>query len=116
MPTLNIIRDLDDNEYHSYVGHNASDNWNLIDNAKQNDIWFHIKDRPSAHVILVNENNLKINKIPKTVVKHCAMICKQNSKFDLIKNIKIIYTEIKNVKKADIVGSVHIENAKYIVI
>jgi len=112
MPTFNTIRDSNDVEYGYFIGHNAIDNWNLIDNAKQNDIWFHIKDHPSPHIVLNNENDIKINKIPKSVIKHCALICKQNSKLVRLKNITIIYTEIKNVNKSDIIGSVHVRNTK----
>ena len=42
----------DNNEYIIQIGKNKNENWELIDNASNTDIWFHIEDQPSCHVVL----------------------------------------------------------------
>jgi predicted ribosome quality control (RQC) complex YloA/Tae2 family protein len=100
-----MLEFLFDDIYKVYVGESAQDNWDLIDKASQNDLWFHLESFSSPHVI-VTVDNPKI-KIPKTVLKYAAQLCHEHSKYKLIKNIKVIWTEIKNVSKAIKVGSVY---------
>lgn len=96
------------------IGSNAKDNWDMIDNAKQNDIWFHLEDHPSAHVILVvPTETTKIKDVSKMTLKHCANFCKKNKENK--DELSVIYTEIKNVTKADKEGSVHTTNCKTII-
>src|SRR5687768_4490993 len=100
----------DETVYTIRVGDNAQDNWDLVDESSQNDIWFHVDNHPSCHVVLnVGERRQSPH---KTVLNYCAALCKEGSKVSNHKNIKIIHTEIKNVKKADIVGSVFTKNTK----
>jgi len=100
-------------EYHDIifeanVGKNAQENWDLISNASQNDIWFHLgSGMPSPHVILKIPNNFSLKKIPKQVIYWCANLCKSNSKYSDIKKVTVIYTEIKNVSKGNTIGSVY---------
>lgn len=102
----------DDTQYKIRVGENAQENWDLIDDASQNDIWFHVSDHPSCHVVLSIDDNKTYPH--KTVINHCASLCKEGSKVSNRKNIKIIYTEIKNVKKGDKTGSVSTKNTKIV--
>jgi predicted ribosome quality control (RQC) complex YloA/Tae2 family protein len=96
------------------IGQTAEENWKLIDNANQNDLWFHIKNNPSCHVI-INTNGL--NKVDRRVIVKGACVCKENSsKFKSLKKIEIIYTQIKNIKKTNKVGSVITSNTKSIII
>lgn len=101
-----IIEKIIDNqtnfEYEAKIGKNAQENWDLIDGASPNDIWFHLKDHPSSHVIL----SVGSEKPSRNVIKACCVFCKQHSKMNSLKNITIIYTEIKNVSKSNTVGSV----------
>lgn len=103
-----------ESQYGTYkirIGENAIENWRLIDDSKQNDLWFHVENHPSCHVVLSCESN---NNIHKSVINHCAYLCKEGSKLKVNKSVKIIYTEIKNVKKADKIGSVTTKNTKHI--
>lgn len=98
-----------------WIGENAQDNWDIIDRADDNDIWFHLADYPSAHVILRTEN-ITINKISKRTFTQCALQCKRNSKI-LQQNkskARVIYTQIKNITKGDKLGSVYTKAKKYI--
>jgi predicted ribosome quality control (RQC) complex YloA/Tae2 family protein len=98
-------------EFDIYIGKSAEENWALIDDSSENDIWFHLDDLPSSHVVL-KTNNIKIKEFNKATLIKCASLCKENSKYSGQKNIPVIYTLIKNVQKADTVGSVTTSSTK----
>jgi predicted ribosome quality control (RQC) complex YloA/Tae2 family protein len=89
------------------IGTSAEENWQIIDGASNEDIWFHLDEYSSSHVIL-NTKNLKLKDFNKQTFIHCASLCKQHSKYKNTKNIEIIYTQIKNIKKGNTIGSVEI--------
>ena len=88
------------------IGGSAKENWNLIDSSKQNDIWFHLEHVSSPHVVLQIPSDIDLTNISKQTLIHCAVECKNYSKYKGVKKINVIYTEIKNVKKTDVEGSV----------
>lgn len=92
--------------YNVIIGQNAQDNWNIIDNALPQDVWFHLQDFSSPHVILKNHEFLRITLIPKWLLIECGIVCKKRSSHKKDKNIDIIYTFVKNIKKGVDVGSV----------
>lgn len=97
--------------YNIRAGESAQENWDLIQASNQNDMWFHVKNNPSCHVVLT----VNPKKGPhKTVINFCAALCKEGSKQKENNNVIIIYTEIKNVKKCDKVGSVTTKNVREI--
>ena len=99
----------DSYKYTIRVGESAQENWDLIDSSKQNDLWFHVENNPSCHVVLSAESG----KTPhKSVINYCAALCKDGSKLKNNKNVNIIFTERKNVKKADTTGSVTTKNTR----
>lgn len=101
-------------KYRIRIGQNKEDNFVLLDDSNENDIWFHVEHIPSAHVILTNEELLKINRIPRQVYKRCASICKNNSKVKNMKRCQIMYAYVKNVAKTDIIGQVNVNEYKLI--
>ena len=94
----------DSNEYTIIIGKNKQDNFNIIDDAFDTDIWFHVDGEPSSHVIL--KNDAKMRDKPKQVNKRCAYLCKINSKSKTQKECAVIYTSISNVTKKEVVGQV----------
>lgn len=88
------------------VGKNAQDNWDLVRNAKQHDLWFHVKSSPSAHVILDQ------NFITPENIKECALLAKTHSKLKTLSSVNVIYCEVSNIRKGVEVGEVHIKNNK----
>jgi len=96
-------------EYVIYIGKNKSENWSLIDAAVESDIWFHVKDVPSCHVILKCSSKLK--DVPRAVLTRCCILCKKNSP-KCNPNSEIIYASLKNVKKGQYEGSVLVTNNK----
>jgi len=112
------------------VGTCAQDNFDIIDISEPDDIWFHVRDGSSCHVIgrlsgiakgdrelsgdnLLSQDNAKIQvdeKLDKKtihkIIKQGALLCKQESRYKSTKNLAIIYTKLRNVQKTSIIGSV----------
>jgi len=114
------------------VGSNSQENWKLIDDSDSFDLWLHVNNNPSCHVIIKEKlskdldskesdskesdsNQLANFNYPIDVIKVASAYCKSHSKY---KNTKcsIIYTIIENIKKGKSIGSVITKNEKYITI
>lgn len=88
------------------IGQNKEENDKIITEADQTDIWFHLANFPSCHVII------KCNKkfpIDKEMIYYCATLVKENTKYKNFKKIKINYCPIKNIKKTNEKGKVIIK-------
>jgi len=75
------------------LGKNEKGNIELLKNAKKNDIWMHLKDMPSAHIIIKTDKK----NIPEEVLKFGAKLCVEfsaSSKGSFL----VDYTKRKNVK------------------
>lgn len=97
------------------LGKNAADNFDIIESSQTNDIWFHIDDHSSCHVIASIPDDTNFNKKQLLyIIKQGAILCKQHSKYKSQQNVSIIYTYIKNVTMTNIIGSVITENTKTI--
>ena len=102
-----------DIDYH--LGRDAEDNFIIIDDANENDIWFHIEGSPSCHVIANIPEDMKFTKKQlRQIITQGALVCKENSKYKSHKNLDVVYTYVKNVSKTDITGRVSIVNSKII--
>jgi len=81
------------------IGENQTDNDQIISKSKQTDIWFHLANLPSCHVILSCD---KKHPVSKKMIKYCAMLTKLHTKY--IK-VKVNYTTIKNIRKTKTKGN-----------
>ena len=97
------------------VGKNANGNFAILDNAKYNDIWFHIEGQSSCHVIASVPDNID-RKDLRYIIKQGAVLCKQHSRHASQKNIAVIYARAEDVKKTDTMGTVLASNTKTVVI
>lgn len=88
------------------IGTNAKDNFDVIDVSQPDDLWFHVKDLPSCHVVAKIPDDITDRKELQYIIKRGAIVCKQYSKYSSTQNLEIIYTRIKNVEKTAIPGSV----------
>ena len=84
------------NGYKIMLGRNSRENTYLLEHAKATDMWFHIKDIPSSHVIV--KSNKK--ELPQKIIEEAAILCVDFS------NIKagdcyVDYTQRRNVKIID---------------
>lgn len=85
------------------LGKNAKENFVLIDNADQEDWWFHLDNHPSGHCIVESKY------ITDDMIKFASNLVKDNSKLkDKNNKVKIIYTMIKNIKKTKTIGMVNV--------
>ena len=86
------------------IGENKNENWQIIDESAKNDIWFHIENFPSCHVIFSAKDGYIVS---KKDIKYIANICKiHTKKCSFLKNTRVNYTEIKNIRKGHEIGSV----------
>ncbi len=103
-----------------YVGTNAKENWKLIDESDPFDLWFHVDEYPSGHVIIKEQikgkQELEFPSYPNQIISIAANYCKTQSKYSTYTKLKIVYTEIANLKKGKEVGSVLVSKPKYICI
>jgi predicted ribosome quality control (RQC) complex YloA/Tae2 family protein len=93
-------------EYEISIGKNKEENWQLIDASNPDDVWFHVDDQPSCHVILKNADEVKLRDIPRQVLKRAAYLCKINSAAKTQPKCDVIYAPISSITKTSIVGQV----------
>jgi hypothetical protein len=97
------------------LGTNAQDNFDIIDESEPTDMWFHLANTSSCHVIAKMPQDITLDKKQKQqIIKQGALICKQNSKSKSEQSVNIIYTLISNITKTDIIGQVEAADIKYI--
>ncbi|MEN8717710.1 MAG: NFACT RNA binding domain-containing protein, partial [Sulfurovum sp.] len=75
------------------LGTSERENIYLLKNSKASDFWFHLKDRPSSHVIVQNTKKT----IPDTVIEQAAIICAKFSS-DFGGTYEVDFTQRRNVK------------------
>jgi len=116
------------------IGKNAKNNFEIIDESDPNDIWFHLKDVSSCHVIACLKNiqyTTRDDELPnfydidfdtldkkekQQITTQGALLCKQYSRLKSMKNVEIIYTKIEHVEKLDVIGSVLTCQEKMIIV
>jgi predicted ribosome quality control (RQC) complex YloA/Tae2 family protein len=94
------------------IGQNAAENDELVKDSKQTDYWFHLDNLSSCHVVIASD---KKNSITKRMINHCAVVCKENTKYKNQK-VKVKYTKIKNVKRTEIPGRVTLKGKNKVII
>jgi predicted ribosome quality control (RQC) complex YloA/Tae2 family protein len=98
--------------YEIHIGENKKENWEIIDAADENDMWFHIDNLPSCHVILKCSEE---KKPCKKVLKRCAYLCKiHTNSAKSLRKCNVIYTSVSHVQKTNTMGEVHATNCKTI--
>jgi predicted ribosome quality control (RQC) complex YloA/Tae2 family protein len=90
-------------------GKNDKGNFDAIDISDEYDIWMHLKNKESSHVIVRINKNFNIHNMNQ-LIKIGAELCKDKSKYKTYKNLEVIYTEIKNIKKTKDLGKVIIND------
>jgi predicted ribosome quality control (RQC) complex YloA/Tae2 family protein len=107
-------------------GKNAAGNFAIIDMADPDDLWFHVANESSAHVIAClseedneneNNNNKKLDKKQLLhIIKQGAVLCKNISKYKNTKNLEITYSRVKDIEKTHTQGTVIVKKGKAIYI
>ena len=83
------------------VGKNAQDNWYLIDHSVAGDIWIHLHNFPSGHVIIE-----KTKEITEDHILYGCQLCKDHSKQKLKRGVKCSVLDRKYIKKGKAKGEV----------
>ena len=99
-----------------YIGENQHENFDVIDLGKPDDLWFHINNMASCHVVAILPEDVEKNDL-RYIIKIGAILCKTNTnKLKSLNKIEIIYAQIKHVVKTLIPGCVEILSGKTIII
>ena len=84
-------------------GENAIENWNLLDESSEDDIFFHLSKFPSCYVIMkTNEKTL----CHDDMYILGAEFCKSGTKYRNLHKLKVDYCTCNNLIKGDNVGQV----------
>jgi len=81
------------NGFKIMLGTSERENIYLLKNSKASDFWFHLKDRPSAHVFVQNTKKT----IPEEIIIKAAQLCAKFS-LDYEGRYEVDYTQRRNVK------------------
>lgn len=110
-------RTIDNIDYLFVVGTCKEENQYLIDKSQCHDLWFHISNYPSCHVVCQIQNASKPNKKHlHKIIKQGALCCKAHSKYKRDKNVDITYATIGQLESTDKIGKVIVHNSKTITI
>lgn len=114
-----------ENEYKNikfFIGKNAQENWDLFENSQKINldyIWFHLNSFPSPYVIMYSTiNELKLLHSQNEIIdilNYGASLCKENSKYKFLNDLKIIYSPLKKLKKGNKIGEIIISGKKSII-
>jgi hypothetical protein len=88
-------------DYICKLGENAKENWELLDNSSENNIFLHLSSFSSGYVIIEYNTNLTID-----MLYTGALLCKNHTKYKYITNIKVDYCRCSNLVKGYKVGEV----------
>jgi len=90
-------------------GQNAKENWQLLDQAENHHIFLHLSSFSSGYVILNYDEDTKLS---PHMLHTAAQICKNNTKYKKMQNIKIDWCRCDNLKKGDVIGEVYFKSNK----
>lgn len=87
-----------------YIGCNTRENSYILDMANIHDLWFHAEHGTSCHVLAcIPRGGIKFTKKQRIrIIKMGCILCKVNTiTLKNQSNVKINYTEVKNVEKSE---------------
>jgi predicted ribosome quality control (RQC) complex YloA/Tae2 family protein len=93
-------------DYEIHVGANQAENDALVKKAPQHAMWFHLKDFPSAHAVVVN--TAKAGTYDADVIKRAATLVKERAAVS-VRGLHIVgvnYLPAKYVRRTETPGKV----------
>ena len=87
------------NELKFLVGKDARDNWKMLSEADDSDIWIHLHNHPSSYVIIENTDTIE-----KDDILYGCQLCKKHSKLRDKARVKCSVLSVEFVKKGKTVG------------
>ena len=103
------------NDIKFILGENAKENWDIFNEAQKinnNYIWFHLNSFPSGYVIMYSTIDDLNNKDINSYLNYGALLCKNNTKYKNLNNIKICYTSLKKLETTNKIGEINIKGKK----
>lgn len=91
-----------DNSFKILLGANAKENHELVDLASPEDVWFHLVDAPSPHLVIFCGGS----SISRQEIKQCGQLVKQYSKSRNCRRVQVEYIQRKFISKAKTAGMV----------
>lgn len=89
------------------IGKSAEENTHLVQTAAELDVWFHVSNLPSAHLILHNPEGTTLKDLRKQgTIYQMALELKKSSKYRKMNNVTIVYDYCKNITTLDTPGKV----------
>lgn len=106
------------NNINYIIGQNAQENWDILDEANTINpdyIWFHLNSFPSCYVIMYSTLEDLLDNSCNIYLNYGAELCKNNTKYKNMRDIKICYTSLKKLKKTQKIGEVIVSGKKNII-
>ena len=103
----------------AYMGKSASDNMDLLRNAKPHDLWLHLKDYPSSHAIIHRQKNQTLSDGDmKTICTWFVSEGLTEKQAQMGGKFSVVIAECRHVKplKGDKIGRVTYQNAREVLI
>jgi predicted ribosome quality control (RQC) complex YloA/Tae2 family protein len=99
-----------------YIGRTQHENHAVIDLGGPDDIWFHVADQSSCHVVAALPMGCD-RKQRNKIIRYGANLCKQytNSVKSAFR-VPITYTALRNVTKDIVPGRVHLRDSHTILV
>ncbi len=99
-----------------YIGRTQQENHEVLDHGKPTDLWFHLADTSSCHVVAILPDDCD-RKVRGAILRRGASICKQyTAKAASARSVPVTYTTVANVTKDRIPGRVMVNDARTIVV
>jgi len=98
-----------DKEYNLVIGETQKENDIIIKSSNQNDTWFHLDKISGPHFVLQNKGDI----IPKKYINNIGSLFREY-KSKLPNRYSVIYTEVKNIRLTNTLGTVNVSKTKKI--
>jgi len=99
-----------------YIGKTQQENHDVIDLGAPTDLWFHLADTSSCHVVAVVPEGID-RKARGKIIKQGALLCKQNTaKAATQQHVSVTYAPLSAVIKERTPGSVTVSEPRTIVV
>lgn len=96
-----------------WIGSNAQDNFDMIDEADQYDLWFHVNNESSGHVIArISDSTELTKKLLNKIIIQGGVMCKKHSKYKSKQDLEIVYARVFNIVKTHTTGKVILRSSK----
>ena len=104
--SLHMYSEIFNIDYAVQVGANQTENDALVKQTPQHAMWFHLKDFPSAHAVVVN--TAKTGTYDTDAIRRAATLVKERAAPGIrnLNSVGVNYLTIKHVRRTETLGKV----------